>query len=116
MLGMGRKGPAYPVTSQWKEAVLDRMRELKIRQADLARELDCTNSSLHALFQPGTNQSRLVPAIHKALKWPSPLPVSTSPDAMEILNLLPRMDDEFKAQLREQAELYVRMTKKLKGN
>lgn len=113
---MGRKGPAYPVTEKWKDAVHERMRELGIRQADLARALDCTNSSLHALFQPNTKQSKLVPLIHKALKWPAPQPINTSPDAMEILDLLGKMDDEFKRQLLEQAGLYVRMTKKLKGN
>lgn len=112
---MGRKGPTWPVTDEWKAAVMARMRELGIRQTDLANELDCTNSSLSALFHTGTKQSRLVPLIHKMLKWPPPAPISTSPDVMEIVSLISRMDDEFKERLRDQAELYVRMTKRAKG-
>lgn len=48
------------------------MVEQGISQADLARKIGCRPSALTALFKPETQQSRLVPKIHRVLGWPPP--------------------------------------------
>lgn len=77
---MGRQrrpsGPHFPVDKDWKRDIRARMERQGISQADLARSVGCKSSALTVLFGPETKQSRLVPAIHRALGLSAP--VSTS--------------------------------------
>lgn len=64
-------GLTYPVTAEWQEQVRQRLAELDMNQSDLARAVGTTSAMISYLLKHG-KQSRLVPAIHKALKWPAP--------------------------------------------
>lgn len=65
-------GPMWTVDRAWKDDVRVLMKQQGISQADLARTLSVSPASLTNLFKPETKQSRLVPAIHKALGIPTP--------------------------------------------
>jgi hypothetical protein len=56
----------------WKDDVRAWMKRQSISQADLARTLKVSPGSLTLLFKPDTKQSRLVPAIHRALGLTTP--------------------------------------------
>jgi transcriptional regulator with XRE-family HTH domain len=62
----------WTVDKAWKDDVRALMKRQGISQADLARTLRVSPASLTFLFKPETKQSRLVPAIHKALGLPMP--------------------------------------------
>ena len=62
----------WTVDKAWKDDVRALMKRNEISQADLARTLGVSPASLTFLFKPDTKQSRLVPAIHKALGLPTP--------------------------------------------
>jgi hypothetical protein len=68
---MPRKGKTYPVSIYWKNRVIDRMHELVLNQAELARRIGATRATVSSLFRNG-QQSALVPRIHEALEWPDP--------------------------------------------
>jgi len=73
---MGRQrrpsGPMWTVDKAWKDDVRALMKRRGISQAELARTLKVSPGSLTLLFKPETKQSRLVPAIHRALGLTTP--------------------------------------------
>jgi hypothetical protein len=62
----------WAVDKAWKDDIRAVMKRLGISQADLARTLKVSPGSLTLLFKPDTRQSRLVPAIHRALGLSTP--------------------------------------------
>ena len=73
-------GPAYPVTAAWRRLVLRRLEELGWSQAELARRIGCAAPTITNVMRD-SSQSRLVPAIHKALGWDAPaLPADAAGD------------------------------------
>ena len=62
----------WTVDEAWKDNVRALMKQRGLSQAELARTLKASPASLTFLFKPTTKQSRLVPAIHKALGLPTP--------------------------------------------
>lgn len=66
------KGPFYAVDPVWKADIRALMERQEISQAEMSRRIGCAQSALNLLWQPQTVQSRLVPAIHKALGLEAP--------------------------------------------
>jgi transcriptional regulator with XRE-family HTH domain len=62
----------WTVDKAWKDDIRAVMERQGISQADLARTLKVSPGSLTLLFKPETKQSRLVPAIHRALGLSTP--------------------------------------------
>lgn len=62
----------WTVDESWKRDVRALMERKGISQADLARAAGVMPSAITLLFKAETIQSRLVPAIHKALGLPAP--------------------------------------------
>jgi len=97
----------YPVTDQWRLEILSRMEALGMRQAELARQVGCSEPTLVLLFRPGGSQkSKLVEAIHHVLKLPPPSPPVAFPSAdpsdpvdAELSDVIRRMDDTWKVKL-----------------
>lgn len=61
----------YPTPKDWRDKVLEAIGDRRGAQADLARKIGCTPSTLNELLSAG-KRSHLVPAIHRALGWPPP--------------------------------------------
>jgi hypothetical protein len=99
----------YPVTEEWRHDIRARMDELKIKQAELARLVKCSEPTLHHLLRPNGNQkTRLMADIHAALKLPPPgAPKGSAPEepppmdpvVAELSNVIARLDDEWKSKL-----------------
>ena len=99
----------YPVTEEWRRDIRARMEELKIKQAELARMVRCSEPTLHHLLRPSGNQkTKLMADIHAALKLPPPgapkgsapaEPVPVDPVEAELSNVIARLDDEWKSKL-----------------
>lgn len=91
----GGRGPAYPVTADWCEAVKTEVKRRKWTLKELAKRVGCSGATMTNTLNGKSKQSDLVPAIHKHLGWPSPpLPVSVLRDTFrseveEILAKLP---------------------------
>lgn len=66
-------GPFYVVDSVWKADIQALLGKRGISQAELARRIGASPGSIVLLFKPGTVQSRLVPAIHRALSLDPPV-------------------------------------------
>lgn len=66
----------WPTDSKWKASVNDRLVELRMSRAELARRLGVTNASVSNMLSPNVQQSRLVPLVHAALAWPAPSSVT----------------------------------------
>lgn len=62
----------WTVDKAWKDDIRAVMKRQGMSQADLARTLKVSPGSLTLLFKPETKQSRLVPAIHRALGLSTP--------------------------------------------
>lgn len=77
---MGRQsrptGPFWPTPAKWKAWIEQVMADKGVTQADLHRETGASTAAISDLFNESKNvrQSRLVPAIHRALGLPEPLP------------------------------------------
>lgn len=107
---MARRGPAYPVTKEWKDAVRGRMRELGYDQKALARRVRCAQSTLAEMLAEEAVQSSIVPRIHAALGWPPPgLPIA-SPDAGEMAYLFPRLPEDIREAMLAQARAILKRT------
>lgn len=91
-----RKGPSYPINSEWQQAVRARMLELNIDQYQLASLVGCKQPSISALLSPAARHSALIPAIHEALAWPPPSIFVPSKDSAEIVRLVADMPDDVK--------------------
>jgi hypothetical protein len=71
-------GPYYPVDDAWKSQIKALLVSRGITQSELARKIDASPGSIVLIFKPNTVQSRLVPAIHEALKLVPPAPPATA--------------------------------------
>lgn len=70
-------GTFRTATADMKVRILERMAELGMSRADLARETKATTAAMSQFFgregtAPKTSSTKLLPAIYKALKWPPP--------------------------------------------
>jgi transcriptional regulator with XRE-family HTH domain len=81
-----------------------------ISQADLARTLGVSPGSLTLLFKPETKQSRLVPAIHKALGLTTP--TTTRVDERD--DLRQRLERIWRDLTPEQREILVSVAAQMK--
>lgn len=109
-----RRGPAYPVKTQWQEDVRKRLVAIGMTKKDLARKIGAAQSSVQdALTNRDAKHSVLVPAIHAAIGWDAPpdpqSPPLPSPDAIEMAHLYDRLPDEVRRKLRDDAEFYLRI-------
>lgn len=81
----------YPTPKDWRDKVIAALGPERGAQADLARKIGCSPSTLNELLNNG-KRSHLVPAIHKALGWDPPsLPATGSSDQHEIEVVLRKM-------------------------
>jgi len=104
-------GPMWSIDDEWKRDVLAIMERKQITQADLARTLGVSPSMLSMLFQGSTRQTRLKPAIHRALGLVQPT-ATPAVDRDEIFNRLLHawkgLSDEQREVLIKTAELLSR--------
>jgi len=118
---LGRvRGPAYPVTPEWQQAVRDRLVEMGWNQSDLARAINGNSAMVSHLLKHGM-QSALVPLIHKALGWPPPPMPDDSigdddddidPRAAELDDLFAMLPDDAKELILSNARMLAGVTKK----
>lgn len=101
---MPRKGPAYPISPQWRARVLGEMTHLKISQNELARRAKISKAAMSEALDAESVQTTVMPAIHKALGWPVP-PVDFSPDSIEILAMYDSLDERGKGALMERLRI-----------
>lgn len=71
------RGPFHPVDNVWKADIRALLEKRGISQAELARRVGASPGSIVLLFKPETVQSRLVPAIHRALGLEPPVQGAT---------------------------------------
>lgn len=93
----------WTVDKAWKDDIRAVMERQGVSQADLARTLKVSPGSLTLLFKPETKQSRLVPAIHRALDLA--LPTTTRVDERD--ELRHRLDDIWRDLTPAQREILV---------
>jgi len=108
-------GSAYPVTPEWQESVRNRLTELGWNQSDLARAASSSSAMVAYLLKHGV-QSRLVPAIHKALGWPPPALPSESMDYGEDDPMLDALADIYDAMSDQQRALFLRAAEVVKDS
>lgn len=65
---------AYPIDAAWRADVRKILKERKLSQAWLARQIGVVPSAIVFLFEKSTRSSRMVPAIHEALGLVPPAP------------------------------------------
>lgn len=109
-----RRGPAYPVRTQWQEDVKKRLDAIGMTPKDLARKIGCAQSTMHdTLSNSEASHSSLVPKIHAVLGWdPPPDPQSPplpSPDAIEMGHLFDRLPEAWRQKMRDEAELLLEL-------
>jgi len=101
----------WTVDDQWKRDVLEVMKKKGITRADLARLIGVGAPSLTLLFKAETRQTRLKPAIHKALGLipPAPTPAVERDDAVtRLLRIWKELSDEQREHLLKTGELLAR--------
>lgn len=62
----------FPVDKAWQDDIRALLKRRGISQAELARRIGASPGSITLLFKPDTDQSRLVPAIHRCLELTPP--------------------------------------------
>jgi lambda repressor-like predicted transcriptional regulator len=100
-----RKGPAYPIDSEWRDRVNSELSARDWSRAELSRRAKCSRASITEALDLGSTQSTLVPSIHKALGWPPPLRPMMSPDVQEIIGIMSRLAPEQRGALLERARI-----------
>ena len=101
---MSRSGPAYPVTPEWQQWVRDRIAELGLRDAEVARRAGIAKSTLSEVLSPGAVWSTVMPEIHRALEWPPPLmapPIYVLHVVEAFMRLPERVQGEFLERMRQ---------------
>lgn len=111
---MPRKGPAYPISIQWRERVLAEMTHLKISQNELARRAKISKAAMSEALDAESVQTTVMPAIHKALGWPAP-PTDFSPDSLEMLAMYEGLDERGKGAQMERLRMEHEQAKRRKG-
>lgn len=79
-------GTYWPTDEAWKAQVNLRLAELAMSRADLARACGVTNASISNMLAAKSQQSRLVPLVHVALRWPPPASVSVADTAKLLID------------------------------
>ena len=110
---MGRQkrpaGVMYSVDEAWKRDVLVRMDAKGISKAELARLVGVTPGAITILFQPKTQQSRLVPKIHKVLEFAATTGATLAIERDDLFKRLTRawakLDDAAREQVSSISEL-----------
>jgi transcriptional regulator with XRE-family HTH domain len=97
---MPRKGPAYPISPQWRERVLLQLEHLGISQNELARRAKISKAAMSEAMKNSAIQTTVMPEIHKALGWPPP-PFDLSPDNLEALAMYGALDERGKGAMME---------------
>jgi hypothetical protein len=87
---MPSKGRAYPITDQWKGWVDERLTELGITRAELARRIGVKRHVVTELLAEDRVQSPLVPAVHKALGWPPPA-LTLEPHVLQMIEMFRKL-------------------------
>lgn len=90
-----KPGPAWPVTAAWKAAVEDELTRRGWGRIDLAERVDATGPAISILLGQKTKQSRLVPAVHAALGWPTPAIIDGA--VQEVVAAWGEMNDDRRA-------------------
>jgi ribosome-binding protein aMBF1 (putative translation factor) len=90
------KGVMWVVSPTWKREVQDAMASKGISRAELSRLINVSDAAITILFRPSTKQSRLVPAINRALGLTPPTQSSGEADGQltELHEIWPDLDDE----------------------
>lgn len=65
-------GPYFQIGNAWKADIRARLESRGMSQAELARRIGASPGSVVLIFKPATVQTRLVPAIHRALDLEPP--------------------------------------------
>jgi len=97
-LPMPRKGPAYPITNEWRRDVRVAINAMRgedgkpLSDAAFAKFAKISKAALSEALAIGSVQTTVMPDIHKALGWPPPRLV-LSPDQLELLAQWDAMDD-----------------------
>lgn len=89
---MPKKGHQYPIDTDWKARVKNRMSELGITQNELSRRAKISKTSLSQALSDASLQAAFLPEIHKALGWLVP-PLVFSQDALEMLAQYEALDE-----------------------
>ena len=63
--------PEYPVTQAWRDLLEEKIKELDISQAELARRIGRTPAAITNVLHDNRS-SKLIPKIHAAVGWPRP--------------------------------------------
>ena len=79
-------GPGWPVDEEWKLGIRRDMKLAGISQAEMARQIHCSDSALSKLWLPTTRESRLVGPIHRVLGRPPPSTLTDTDDALRRIN------------------------------
>ena len=111
---MPRKGPAYPISPQWRERVLGQLEQLGISQNELARRAQISKAAMSEALVKGAVQTTVMPEIHRALGWPAP-PTDFSPDSLEMLAMYDSLDERGKGAQMERLRMELEQSKKRRG-
>lgn len=98
-----RRGRSYPVDDDWRSRVIERMGQLGMSRAELARAVGCSPSVITEILNGSANESPSIPAIHDALGWTPPSPLRLSEDVEELLAVWRQLDDADRLRLLERA-------------
>jgi transcriptional regulator with XRE-family HTH domain len=103
---MPRKGSAYPITKEWRTAVVAGFKAKGLSQNQFADLAKVSKASLSEALNPESKQSTLVPAIHKALGWPPPMPLVLTPEKHTLLAIYDRIPERDQGALLERAKQF----------
>lgn len=98
---MPREGSEYRVDDLWRTRVVDRLAELKKKQAWLATTSGCPRSMISELLSGKRSNTTYLPEIHEALGWDPPLGPMLSRDDEELLKIARSLTPEQRAALKE---------------
>lgn len=97
---MPKKGPAYPITPEWRRQVRqaidalikDEAHDEISSDATFATSAGIVKSSLSEALKATSVQSTVMPQINSALGWPKPRVLST-PDELELWAAVDALDE-----------------------
>lgn len=105
---MPRKGPAYPTSPEWKDAVSVAIRDMrdddgrKFTRASFARYAKIKKNSLQDALADDGVQTPMMPDINRALGWRVPR-VLCLPDELEIWAAVEELSDFERGRMLERA-------------
>lgn len=118
---MPNKGPAYPISAEWRRQVSDAIEDLKndeqseiTSRASFARKAKIGKSSLTEALDDASIQSTVMPEINAALGWPAPRVLST-PDELELWSAVEALSDRDLGRLLGMAESTLARLRRRRG-